>query len=197
VADVMLSGALSPVQATATPQAATIGADALRRHAGVYVQPRTMEVIELSVRTGALIMGRQAGPALIPVSENRFRTAGRPIEVVFANGDHAGFEITTPGVHPVGYEWRQPVAFTKATLRAFEGRYVSDELWSAIYRVTATDTTLELKTGTSDPLSARPVFANTFLAGGYTIQFKDANPTASGFEITDGRMRRVKFVRLR
>ncbi|MDB4873764.1 MAG: aminopeptidase [Gemmatimonadetes bacterium] len=197
VADAVLRGELGPAQAEVMPQAtATVSAELLARRAGVYVQPTTLQIVELSVRNGALIMGRQAGPALVPVSENRFRMPGQPVELVFANGEHAGFDRAAPGVKPVTYEWRQSVAPTKAVLSAFAGRYVSDELGGAIYRVTATDSTIELATGTSTPFPARPVFANTFLGAGYTIQFSEAKSRVTGFEITDSRMRRVKFVRM-
>lgn len=196
VADAVLGSTLAPVPAEATAPATTVSAESLRRRVGVYFQPHTMEVVELSVRNSALIMGRQTGPALIPVTDTRFRIRGRPVEIVFADGEHAGYQIDTPGLHPVAYEWRQAVTPTKATLSGFAGRYVSDELGGAIYRVTATDSTLELRTATEPPVAARPMFANTFLAGGLTIQFSAPSPRAAGFEATDSRMRRVKFTRL-
>jgi hypothetical protein len=101
----------------------------------------------------------------------------------------------TPGARDVAYEWREPVDATRAALGAFVGRYISEELGGAVYRVTATDSTLELATRTSSPMSAREVFANTFVTGGMTIQFSVAGGTANGFEVTDSRMRRVKFTR--
>jgi hypothetical protein len=64
-----------------------------------------------------------------------------------------------------------------------------------VYRVTATDSTLSLRTGTSDGLTARLVFADAFLGGGYTIQFTRTRGQISGFDVTNGRMRHVKFVK--
>jgi hypothetical protein len=75
------------------------------------------------------------------------------------------------------------------------GGYVSPELGGAVYRVAATDSTLTLRTGTSEPFTARLVFADTFFGGGYTIQFMRAGGRVTGFEVTNGRIRRVKFTR--
>jgi hypothetical protein len=87
-----------------------VSADALRRRAGVYIQPTTLQIVELSVQNGALIQGRQGGPTLTPVAENRFRTQGQAAEIVFADGERAGFERRVDGVRPVPFEWRQPDA---------------------------------------------------------------------------------------
>lgn len=195
VANVVLADALAPVQAEVVPQAVAVNAESLRRRAGVYVQPTTMAVVELSVKNGALIQGRQSGPALVAVAENRFRFPGQPAEFVFGDGEHAGFERRLPGVRAVPFEWREPVVPTKAMLNLYAGKYVSDELGGAVYRVTATDSTLELRTGTEDPTTVRPVFANTFLGDVGTIQFVETKGRVTGFEVTNGRIRHVKFVR--
>jgi len=39
------------------------------------------------------------------------------------------------------------------------------------------------------------MFADTFLGDGYTIQFTRAAGRVTGFEVTNPRMRRVKFTR--
>jgi len=197
VADVVLRDRLGPVQSAVVPQAGLqLSPAQLSRRVGVYVQPTTLQVIELSVRNGTLILGRQNGPTLVAIAENRFRVSGGPAELVFADGEHAGLRRVTPGSRDVAYEWREPIDATRAALGAFVGRYISEELGGAVYRVTATDSTLELATRTSSPMSARAVFANTFVTGGTTIQFSVAGGKANGFEVTDSRMRRVKFTRM-
>ena len=80
-------------------------------------------------------------------------------------------------------------------LAPYVGDYVSAELGGATYRVTTSDSGLTLRTGTSDGLTARPMFADTFLADGYTVQFTRAAGRVTGFEVTNPRMRRVKFAR--
>lgn len=67
----------------------------------------------------------------------------------------------------------------------------------ARYRLTATDSTLLFRTGTSEPTEARPVFADGFLNNnGVTFQFIRSGARVTGFEVTTGRTRRVKFVRV-
>jgi len=196
VADVVLRDRLGPVTTDAPPAAVSLSPAQLSRRVGVYIQPTTLQVMELSMRDGALTLGRRGGPALIPLAENRFRITGGPAEIVFADGERAGFRRVAPGARDVVYEWRAQITPTPASLRAFAGRYISAELGDVVYRVTATDSTLELATGTSEPIPAREVFANTFVAGGFTIQFSTSGGVVRGFEVTDGRMRRVKFTKL-
>jgi hypothetical protein len=117
---------------------------------------------------------------------------------LFADGDRAGFSIIPPGgARPIVYERRDPVAVSKAVLASYAGEYQSEELAGARYTVTATDSTLLFKTGTSPPLTGRALFADTFIAGGYTIQFVRRGSAVTGFDVTNGRMRHVAFVRVR
>lgn len=69
------------------------------------------------------------------------------------------------------------------------------ELGGSVYRVASTDSTLTFRTGTEDPFTARPMFADTFLGEGYTIQFTRTAGRVTGFEVTNARVRRVKFTR--
>lgn len=195
VADVYLASELAPMETAATQQAVTLAPDRLARRAGVYVQPRTLQVVRFAVRDGRLAIDAPNAPPLVALSDNRFVTPGQPGEIVFGEGEHAGFERRVPGQHPVAYEWREGVTLTAAELRPYVGEYVSEELGGSVYRVAATDSTLTFRTGTSDPLEARPMFADTFVADGYTIQFQRRAARVAGFEVTDARMRRVKFTR--
>jgi hypothetical protein len=91
--------------------------------------------------------------------------------------------------------WQAPVTPNAAMLAPYVGEYVSAELGGAVYRVTASDTTLALRTGTEEPFTIRPMFADTFVGEGYTVQFIRARGRVAGFEVTNGRMRRVRFSR--
>jgi CubicO group peptidase (beta-lactamase class C family) len=195
VADAFLGGALAPVDPPVTAQGVAVASDRLQRRAGVYVQPNTLQIVRLAVRDGKLGVDGPNAPALTAMSENRFALPGTAGEIVFADGDHAGFERRAPGQRPVTFEWRQSVSYTAAQLAPHVGEYVSAELGGAIYRVTASDSGITLRTGTSDGLTARPMFADTFLADGYTVQFTRAAGKVTGFEVTNPRMRRVKFAR--
>ncbi len=193
VMDVYLAGTLVPV--AQDPPATTIAAapDALASRSGVYIQPTTLQVMELSVKDGRLIVGRDNGLPLTPVGDGRFRVSGQSAELVFAPGARAGFERRAlAGGRAVPYEWRAPPTVTASALAPYAGEYFSAEL-NATYRVTAKDSTIELRTRTSNPLVGRMVFADTFLAGNYTIQFTRTSGRPSGFEVTNGRIRKVRF----
>ncbi len=200
VADAYIGSALAPVPAPGVaqqsmPPAVVLAPEALARRAGAYLEPVTMQVMELSIRDGRLIVGRTTGPALTPVAENRFRAPGQAAEMVFADGERAGFELRPPAGRPVRFEVRPPAVVSRAAMNAYAGDYFSEEL-NARYRVTATDSTLLLRTGTSAGITARPVYADGFLGGGNTIQFVRRGAQITGFEVTNGRVRRVKFERV-
>jgi hypothetical protein len=141
-----------------------------------------------------LIGGRNGGPTLVPLSESRFRVGNN--ELMFAGGENAGFEMRDlVGGRPVTFHRRQPAEISAESLAAYAGEYFSEDV-NAQYVVTASDSGLSLRTGTTDPIAARPVFTGTFLGGGYTIQFLRNGAEVTGFEVTNSRMRRVKFVRV-
>jgi len=88
-----------------------------------------------------------------------------------------------------------PVVATPQLMASYVGEYVSDELGGARKTVVASDSTLLLRTGTSSPLTLRLMFADTFVGGGYTVQFTRVGGQVSGFDVTNGRIRHVKFVK--
>jgi CubicO group peptidase (beta-lactamase class C family) len=200
VADAVLAGSFPKQVAEAIPQGVALSRDQLERRAGVYVQPTTLEVVELGVHDGKLAVkqGQNYGPTFVPLDDRRFRTEGQPFEITFADGEHAGFTRRPVAGRPtVRFERREATALSPKALAAFAGSYASEELGGTIYRVTATDSTLAFRTGTSDPVVTRPVFADTFVGQGYTIQFVRSHGAVTGFEVTNGRMRRVGFQRTR
>jgi len=156
----------------------------------------TLQLVEVTLGDGHLTL-KGPGRILIPVSENRFRIAGQNSEITFGEGEHAGFERRSlAGGRPVAFEWKPAVVASPAMLAVYAGEYYSEEL-DARYRVTATDTTIAFRTGTSDALQARPVFPDTFdWNGNDVVQFTRSGGQVTGFEVTNARMRRVKFVRL-
>jgi len=198
VTDAFLGSALGPVAAPVTPTRANVPADQVRRRAGVYLQPTTMQIVRLVMRDSSLVVEAPGGPALVPLDDRRFAIAGQAGDVAFAAGDRANYERRIPGQRPIPFERKEPVTSSLALLSAYAGTYSSPELAGSTFRVKATDSTITLQTGTSTPLVARLAFADTFLTGanGYTIQFTRTGGRVTGFEVTNGRIRRVKFTRI-
>jgi CubicO group peptidase (beta-lactamase class C family) len=197
VADAYIGGDLGPVEAENMPQTVPLPIATLRSRAGVYVQPTTLEILELTVRDGQLILGHTRGPKLVPIAENRFRITEEPFELVFGTGEHAGFERQPlRGGRPLAFEWRRPTVLGGSALAVYAGEYYSEEV-DARYRVAASDSVLSFRTGTSDPTHARPLFLNTFdWDGDYTVQFIRSGDQVTGFDVTNEQMRGVKFVRV-
>src|SRR5689334_21130926 len=100
-----------------------------------------------------------------------------------------------PGQRAVRFEWHQPEAARRQNARPSRERYVRPESGGAVYHVTATDSTLVMRVNAGPPLIAHVVFEDTFLSGGYTIQFTKSGRKVTGFEVTNARMRRVKFTK--
>jgi hypothetical protein len=167
--------------------------------AGVYLEPSTRQVAELTVRDGVLYTDRVGGARIEAIDERRARLVGQPLELeLLGPGPRAGYRVwwLIPGRRADTFEWRAPIAPTldRAALAAYAGTYVSAEL-DATYRVEGGDSTLTLRAGAAPGLVARPVFPDAFVSGEYTIQFVRGRGRVTGFEISHPRARGVVFTR--
>jgi len=167
--------------------------------AGVYLEPSTRQVAELTLRDGVLYTDRVGGARVEAIGDRRARLVGVPLELEFdSTRPRAGYVVRwlVPGRRADRFEWRAPIApaLDPASLATYAGGYASPELAST-YRVEAGDSTLTLRTAESPPLVARPVFPDGFVSGQYTIQFVRTRGKVTGFEISHPRARGVKFVR--
>ena len=195
VADAFLGTALASLDVAATPQGVAVAGDRMQHYVGVYFQPTTLQLVRLVLHGDRLAIDQQGAPPLVPLAENRFALTGQPVEIEFTGVERGGFDRKITGQRPVHFEWRQSIAPSAAVLAPYTGEYVSAELGGAVYRVAASDTAITLRTSTSEPFTARIMFADTFAGDGYTIQFTRTGGRVSGFEVSNPRMRRVKFVR--
>jgi CubicO group peptidase (beta-lactamase class C family) len=183
----------APAQASATsdPRAALVWA-------GVYLEPTTRQVAELTVRDGVLYTNRTGGARVEAIGARRARLIGQPLELEFEDGSHSAYVVRwlIPHRRADRFVWKAPAApvLDRAALAAYEGTYASPEL-DATYRVEAADSTLTLRTGATPGLDARPVFPDGFVSGQYTIQFVRARGRVTGFEISHPRARGIVFVR--
>lgn len=192
-----LGDALRPVPAPPpTPQPVAVSTEGLQRLAGAYLQTTTLQGMAVTWRGGNLVLGVESGPALIPVAENRFRVTGQPVELVFDPAPGTGVEQRPLGGGPTTRFERQPEANTSgAALAEFAGEYFSEEL-NATYRATFANGSLTFRTGTSNPMPARPAFRDAFLVGGDLYQFTRNGGRITGYTVSNGRVRRVAFARV-
>jgi CubicO group peptidase (beta-lactamase class C family) len=197
VADIYLGNVLAAAPSSPSTNVAVQGVPVERseldRRAGVYFAPATLQVAELTVRDGKLFFGRTGNNEMIPIGPNRFRSNMSANEALFTDDPHQGFVIRLASEREVMYERREPMLANRATMSQFAGEYFSDEL-NATYRIAATDSSITLQTGTAEPFTIRPVFTDAF-SGRYFVQFTRERGRVTGFEMTSGRSRRVKFNR--
>lgn len=86
---------------------------------------------------------------------------------------------------------------TTDQLRAFEGRFFSEEL-ETFYTVVLRDGSLVLEQRRLDPVTLRAGAADTFAGGNVTVSFeRDRNGRVIGFYISNVRTRGVRFERVR
>jgi hypothetical protein len=181
------------------PQSAAPGdAKAALKWAGVYLEPTTRQVAELTVRDGVLYTDRTGGARVEAIGARRARLVGQPLELEYDSAPHPGYTVrwSIPNRRADRFIWKAPVAPVpgRAALAEYAGTYTSAEL-DATYRVERSDSTITLRTGTTFGLVARPVFPDGFVSGQYTIQFVRRGGLVTGFEISHPRARGVKFLR--
>ena len=194
LADLYLGSALATSTPDVAPQGISVSESDLRKRAGVYFSPDRVQFAELVVRDGKLFVGRGGNNHLIPVAPNRFRAAAGQTEYVFRED---GVDAMSPnGRSIVRFARRETRPATRALMQQYAGEYFSEEL-NATYRIDATDSTITMRTGTSDPIPGRPVFVDGFAARNYTVVFTRSGGRVTGFEITTGRVRRVRFAKVR
>jgi CubicO group peptidase (beta-lactamase class C family) len=166
--------------------------------AGVYLEPTTRQVAELTVRDGVLYTDRTGGARVEAIDARRARLVGPPLELEFEPGRPLTYVVRwlIPNRRADRFVWQAPAApaLDRAALAEYAGAYTSREL-DATYRVEVSDSTLTLRTGAAPPLVARPVFRDGFVSGQYTIQFVRRGARVTGFEISHPRARGVAFVR--
>jgi CubicO group peptidase (beta-lactamase class C family) len=194
LADSYLADALTPTPATeVSVQGVAVAREVLERLAGPYFAPATMQVVELTVRDGKLFFGRTGNNEMVPIGRHRFRSNMSSNEAIFSDDPRSGFVVRQTSGREVKYDRKDAMPANRARLSAFAGEYYSVEL-DATYRIAATDTSISLRTGTSEPFTLRPVFTDAFL-GRYFVQFTRDRGKVTGFEMTSGRSRRIQFIR--
>jgi hypothetical protein len=168
-----------------------------KHYAGIYYQPDRVEVLELSWRDGALFTRPRGGRRLLPTGPGRFQLEGFSLVYTFASGPRSDMVVTSlePGHRPATFQWRSQHRAVPHSLANYEGEYFSPEL-NATYLIAADDSTLTLRTGSSEGTRFQPAFGNTFTAGQLTLEFVRKANRVTGFMLSHPRAVRVEFVRV-
>ncbi|HEX9755895.1 MAG TPA: serine hydrolase domain-containing protein [Gemmatimonadales bacterium] len=192
VIDALLGDKLQP---PSQPSSASVKLtrEQLAQFAGVYAHPITGVPTFLTPRGDTLILGRTAGPALIPLSDRRFRLAGQPVEFEFTpDGEMVQTFTAWPPRKPVTWKRTDLARSSRAELERYAGSYYSEEL-GATWDVKATDSTLVLTTRWSTERTVRPAYGDTFV-GDFLLTFtRGRGGRIDGMLMNSGRVRGVRF----
>ena len=194
VIDVLVGTKLAGLTPPVRP-ALSLTAAQLAPFAGVYANPVTGAVQVITQRGDTLMLGPRAGPVLIPLTRNRFKVMGQPVELEFRGDTGVQYSTAWPPRQPIRVRKVAPALAqaTRAELERYAGSYYSEEL-GASYVVTAGDSTLTLKTRGGNDRTVRMVYGDTF-AGDYLLRFTRKGGKIDGMLMSSGRVRGVRFTR--
>jgi CubicO group peptidase (beta-lactamase class C family) len=199
------------VPATATPAtepvaetvSETVAVDVdLNARTGLFFSERTGEPLRLVVEEGRLRVA--GGPALVPVTRDHFKRLGAALQFLSQDAfelrflSDGGIEMKSMEGKTTRYRRAQPYAPAPAELKAFAGRYESDEL-GAVFLVTAGADGLTIGPGHSPSRRAdfKPVDRDTFQRGMMTLRFRrDKAGNVEALDYSNPLLRNVPFTRL-
>jgi CubicO group peptidase (beta-lactamase class C family) len=181
------------------PPASVPGVDASGK-AGLFFNERN-EPLRLITNNGRL--GTAQGGPLIAVTSERFRTPRAMLpfmsqdefELNFTSADE--FELKSMEGKITRYRRAKPFAPSADDLKAFAGRYESDELKSFFQVTPGANGLLISINGTADQnLEFRPADTDTFQRGNITLRFRrDSSGTVVGLDLNNPVFRKVEYTR--
>jgi CubicO group peptidase (beta-lactamase class C family) len=196
---------LPPDTPPANPPAANAGAVTpgdLSGRAGTFFHEQTGEPLRLAVNNNTLTIA--GGGPLVALSNDSFRNQ-RPMlffmseadfELRFLSADQ--IEIKTKDGVTMRYRRAQPYTPTADDLKAFAGRYYSDELM-AVFEATPGKDSLMVRANDSPRalLEFKPATRDTFQFAGIILRFtRDKAGKVIGLDFSNPLLRKVKFTRL-
>ncbi|HEX6324021.1 MAG TPA: serine hydrolase domain-containing protein [Vicinamibacterales bacterium] len=196
----LLTG-MSLMQGPSAPPAAGITGVDVSGRAGLFFNERTREPMRLAANNGRLVIA--GGGPLVTLAADRFRIA-RPsrefmsndaFELRFLSNDQ--FELTSMEGATTRYRRARPYAPAADDLKAFAGRYGSDELL-AVLELTPTAQGLAARLNDARPLGLelRPVDPDTFQFANFTMRFvRDGAGKVVALDLTTPVFRNVRFTR--
>jgi CubicO group peptidase (beta-lactamase class C family) len=203
VANQFLPAAPAPAPEAGAPPA--LPADALpevNAKSGLFFNEQTGEPMRLVVDRGRFRVA--GGPGLVPLSKDRFRRWGASVqfmsqdefELHFLSPDQ--FELKSMEGKLTRYRRAQPYAPTPDDLKAFAGRFESDEIGAVLQMASGKDGLLGRANDSPVALPEfRPVDRDTFQLGGVILRFlRDKAGKVVALDYSNPLVRNIKFTRL-
>lgn len=170
----------------------------LRQLAGVWRNVRTGEVRRTRMRGDSLFFGLGRGTVMIHVGGDRYRVGRTSTEVTFdapAGSPQTMFVRGRGGV--ARFDRVDAAAPTAAQLAEFAGDYRSDEL-EVTYSLAPDSGGLALSVNHRRRQQLEPAWRDAFAGGVGLLEFqRDARGQVNGFVLQAGRVRNLRFVRMR
>jgi CubicO group peptidase (beta-lactamase class C family) len=193
VADLYLPGAAAdpaPIAGAALPP------EVAGVRVGVYRGTRMKEGIRIEAGDGSLRIAN--GPALLPVSETRFRTPGGA-ELVFdpvaREGERSGFAMVMPDGDTLRYEPVQAFSPSPGQLAEYAGRYRSEDA-EADFELGVEDDGLVLRRRFGEPVPLRAIYPDAFESTVGTVRFvRDSRGAVVEMSLVTGRVWDMRFQR--
>ena len=196
VADVLI-GTTAPPQALAVDTVERpIAAEAKQRWVGTYRDTISQSV--LRIRLDGATLKLSDGRTLTPTSDSTVRSG--PGALVLKSSGASVLGVLQQPRTTRDFFFRKEAPFTPdaAALAAYAGAYYSPEL-DVRYELSVKDSSLAVFNRKLDDASMVPAFRDGFVADfGATVQFtRDKAGKITGFTLADGRVRGVRFDRVK
>lgn len=191
-----------PVTTASTPPASVkLSTAQLAVHAGVYYNPVNDAIRRVVMRDSQLVYARGPGFVLTPVGEHRFQIPERPITIEFVPATpntRQQMRVLVQGDKPVVYQRMPSFTPSAGQLAPFAGEYASDEL-EITYTLAVQDSGLVIRTRKGADIAVHAVFADAFQGDdiGLLKFTRDGRSRVTGFTVNTGRVRGVRFERVR
>ena len=194
--------ASATVNAEPAPSTARVEGLDVKSKAGLFFNERTGQALRLGVDNGRLRV--QGGPPLDALSQDRFRNprgvlgfmSNDEFELHFTSND--AFELKSMEGAVTRYRRAQPFAPSEADLKAFSGRYVSDEIGGFFDLEPGTGGLIGRANDAAGPgLPLRPVDRDTFQIAGVFVRFRrDAAGKVVALDYSNPIIRNVTFTKV-
>lgn len=192
----------NPLAAALTAARTALAGVDLAPHAGLYFSDATGEPLRLAVVEGGFSVAN--GPRLVAVAPDRFKQV-RP-NLFFRSQDDVELRFPSVGVaefiSPDGtlerYRMAKPHPHSAADLRAFDGRYRSEELGSTFEVVPAGGgIVLRSASDSAKAIELQPAGRDTYIRSLMVVRFvRDPEGRVTGFDYGNPVVRSIRFTRL-
>lgn len=174
------------------PQRVPVTAEVVARYAGLYHSSQTDDVISLTVESDKLF---HASAELIPTAPGTFENRVQEKTYVFTGTPVRSLTVAAPN-GTVTYSPVEHVTPSTSQLAAYAGIYRSEELDVTDF-LSVKEGRLWFECWPGSPVEAKPTFADGFHFGPlwHATFTRDASGAITGYEMTNGRCRRIRFAR--